>query len=391
LSKELVKRGHTVSVVTLNILSYSLPAREYVDGVNIIRISGMFQKLGILYGGSNVRPNLPIKDIVLKKQLADIIEELQPVVIVCHSNFLYSVRSLAAKLEIPLIVTLHDYGFICPIGNLLFKHESPCSKQYSVKCLKCVISTSGIIKAILGCLLFRVNRPIIGSVDRYIAVSQAVKEIYLGATRMPVEKINVIYNFYNLEEKQPLPFKCMEQFPERFILYVGAFSSQKGVNVLLDAYKSIRDRISSDIKLVMIVASLGAEVSVREEGILVMVDQPRSVVMDAWRRCLFGVVPSIWSEPFGLVALEAMAEEKALIASNIGGLKEIVVDNETGLLVPPGNVNELAHAILFLVEHPEVARDLGKKGCTRLLECFSRDVALEKYETVFRELVVESR
>jgi len=387
LSKELFNKGHNVSVVTLNVASYNLPPRGQSDGVNIIRISGMFQKIGILYAGSKIRPNLPIKDISLAKQLSGIIQELRPEVIVCHSNFLYSIRSLAAKRGIPLIVTLHDYGFICPIGNLLFKHMIPCNKQYSVACLKCVTSTSGVIKAVIGCYLYMMNKSLIASVDRYIAVSQSVKETFLSATGLPADKVNVIYNFHNPNDKQTMPPECMEQFPDKFILYVGAFSFQKGVYVLLDAYKNIRERICPDIKLVLIVASQGAEVCVHEEGILVMVNQPRAVVMEAWRRCLFGVIPSIWQEPFGIVALEAMSEGKALVASAIGGLKEIVVHQVTGLIVPPGDSVALGEALTYLVENRDVVEEYGVNAKARFEECFSADATVGAYEGVFQEVV----
>jgi glycosyltransferase involved in cell wall biosynthesis len=141
----------------------------------------------------------------------------------------------------------------------------------------------------------------------------------------------------------------------------------------------------------MIVASQEDEIPVHEDGILVIVNQPRQIVMEAWRRCLFGVVPSIWLDPCPTVALEAMAAEKAIIASSIGGLKEIVLENETGLLIPPGNVKALANAMLFLVDNPEVTIEFGNRGYDRLLKCFSSDIALENYETILRELVLKTR
>ena len=68
-----------------------------------------------------------------------------------------------------------------------------------------------------------------------------------------------------------------------------------------------------------------------------------------WERCLIGLVPSTWAETVGLVALEAMRAGVPLIASRSGGLIDIVEDGSTGMLVPPGGVEELADAVRELL------------------------------------------
>ena len=77
-------------------------------------------------------------------------------------------------------------------------------------------------------------------------------------------------------------------------------------------------------------------------GVVVLGPWPHSLAVEALRRSLFTVAPSIWPEPFGLVALEAAAAGKAIVASGTGGLRDVVADGETGLLVRPGDRDEFA-------------------------------------------------
>ena len=87
----------------------------------------------------------------------------------------------------------------------------------------------------------------------------------------------------------------------------------------------------------------------------VLENVPHAGVMAAWDRCLFGVVPSVWPEPLGVVSLEAMSRSKAVIGSAVGGITDIVVDGETGFLTEPGDVDELAARMAELIANPERA------------------------------------
>ena len=96
---------------------------------------------------------------------------------------------------------------------------------------------------------------------------------------------------------------------------------------------------------------------------------------EIWDITDIGIVPSTEAEPFGLVAIEAMLEKKPVVASNHGGLKEIVVNNITGFLIEPHNNKDLAEAILKLAKDPELRQKYGEAGYKRAREKFS----LENY------------
>jgi glycosyltransferase involved in cell wall biosynthesis len=101
------------------------------------------------------------------------------------------------------------------------------------------------------------------------------------------------------------------------------------------------------------------------------------------------VIPSIWAEPFGLVAIEAMMRGTAVIASEIGGLAEIVKNEQVGLLVPPENPHALASALMRLLQNRELAEQMGMKGREVAETEYSPDAYVDKfinlYQTIYEE------
>ncbi len=108
----------------------------------------------------------------------------------------------------------------------------------------------------------------------------------------------------------------------------------------------------------------------------------------AWGHCLAAVVPSVWPEPFGAVALEAMAAGRPVVASAVGGLAELVVDGTTGIHVPPGDVPALRNALERIVADAPLRARLGAAGRERA-EAYSLDVVVGAWEQVFRDVIEE--
>lgn len=95
------------------------------------------------------------------------------------------------------------------------------------------------------------------------------------------------------------------------------------------------------------------------------------------------VMPSTEKESFGLVAVEAMLAKKPVVASNHGGLTEIIINNETGFLVEPNNENQLAETIITLIENPKLRQEFGEKGYKRAIENFSISNYVSSFEKIF--------
>lgn len=97
------------------------------------------------------------------------------------------------------------------------------------------------------------------------------------------------------------------------------------------------------------------------------------------------VVPSVWEEAFGLAALEAMASARPVVASAVGGIREIVEHGVTGLLVPPGDQEALAFALGKLLRDPRMRKELGEAGRRRVANQFSPEAQLQAILSVLKE------
>jgi glycosyltransferase involved in cell wall biosynthesis len=97
------------------------------------------------------------------------------------------------------------------------------------------------------------------------------------------------------------------------------------------------------------------------------------------------VIPSL-EEGFGIPAAEAMGCEVAVVASDAGGLPEVVENGVTGLVVPRGDSGALARAIGALLENPEKRRQMGQAGRERALRLFDWDRTAEQFEEIYRDV-----
>ena len=112
-------------------------------------------------------------------------------------------------------------------------------------------------------------------------------------------------------------------------------------------------------------------------------------IFKIWQSIDIAVVPSIEPEPFGLVAVEAMLAKKPVIASNHGGLTEIIVNNETGFLIEPNNEILLADALKILIENPEIRAKFGEFGYKRAIKEFTAQTFVSKFEKIFNDIVIK--
>ena len=102
------------------------------------------------------------------------------------------------------------------------------------------------------------------------------------------------------------------------------------------------------------------------------------------------VVPSRWAEPFGNVSTEAMMRGSAVIASNSGGLVEIVRHGETGFLVPLGEIDALESALLRLLQNRELAEQMGRAGREVAIAQFSLETFVDKFVELYQTLYSNS-
>ncbi len=107
-------------------------------------------------------------------------------------------------------------------------------------------------------------------------------------------------------------------------------------------------------------------------------------MIGAWKRCTIGLVPFIVAETFGIVALEAMYMGKPLIVARSGGLTDIVVEGETGLLVPSGDHQALQRAIESLLHNPDRRAQMGMRAKERIVEFQAKSI-LPRFEHIYQD------
>jgi alpha-maltose-1-phosphate synthase len=242
--------------------------------------------------------------------------------------------------------------------------------------------------------------------DAIIAVSEGSRADMLERAYPDIDpgKVTVIYNGIDTEQYAPDPdTDVLEQYgvdPDRpSVVFVGRITRQKGVEHLLEAARSF----APEAQLVLCAGSadtpeLGAEVERRvaelqatRSGVIWLEQMlPKREVIQLLSHATVFACPSIY-EPLGIVNLEAMACEAAVVATDTGGIPEVVVDGVTGYLVPMDDpamyAAEFAERVNGLVADPQKARAMGRAGRERAVNDFAWGAIAEQTSALYRALV----
>ena len=240
------------------------------------------------------------------------------------------------------------------------------------------------------------NQRAMGKANRVIAISEAVGRFVRNVEGITADKVVTVH--YGLEPPK-IPLNARADARARLgiandVLLIGAFGrlvAQKGFDVLLDAAARVREAHPA-MQLVIVGdgplrADLEAQAASLNLGDTVTfagwIDDARTLMP----ACDIITVPSRW-EGFGLVTLEAMGYSVPLVASRASALPEIIINGETGLLVPPEDARTLADALTRLFADSSLRDQLGKAGCDRLHDTFSVErmvqATLDVYQSVLK-------
>jgi glycogen synthase len=243
-----------------------------------------------------------------------------------------------------------------------------------------------------------IERTAYQNADGVVAVSAAMREDVHSLYGVPFDRIRVIHNGIDLDQYRPTTDRSvLTRYgidPKRpYALFVGRITRQKGIIHLVDAVKYVHPGVqvvlcagAPDTKEIGIEMEQHVEQARREAKVpIVWIAKvlPREEIIPLYTQAAVFVCPSVY-EPFGIINLEAMACQTPVVASSVGGIREVVVPGETGLLVPFAAVSEtnfephdptafakdLAAAINQLLEDPERARSMGLKSRERVEQLF---------------------
>jgi alpha-maltose-1-phosphate synthase len=241
-----------------------------------------------------------------------------------------------------------------------------------------------------------IEKTTVEAADRVIAVSNKMRDDILRHFDADPARVVVIHNGIDPERFRRTDQRDHLQrlgVTPPYVLFVGRITDQKGIFDLIEAAK----RLPAGVQVVLCASAPDTpEIEERLRRAVAAMPTVRwinemvkhEVVVQLYSHAAVFCCPSVY-EPFGIINLEAMACETAVVASAVGGILEVVVDGETGILVPPSNPGTLAEALTRLLNDPDARRRMGQAGRRRVEGHFSWASVAERTERVYADAIAD--
>lgn len=366
ISKELIVRGHDLKVFTSDLYTevpfvrIENPASSY-NGVPVKRFRSYTLKGEMHYVFT------PSMLKALLKEKTDIIHTHS------YGYFQTSVGAFTKKLRgLPLIITPHFHPWWSMWGG---RKRKQLRKIYDKL----------------------IAKPVLEAMDKVICHSENEKAL-LSKFSVPEEKVRIIPAGVDFDHFRVVPspdrFRDFYDISGRIVLFVGRLASNKGLKHLIDSVPKVISE-SKDTTFVLVgedesqrnlLEKQAERLGVRDKLIFTGHITDNELLRSAYSACDVFVLPSEY-EAFGIVLLEAMACEKPCIATNVGGVPEVVEDGKTGLLVEYGNPEQLANAIIELIGDENRRTEMGRAGRRRVKENFTWPKVVDRLEGVYKEMI----
>jgi glycosyltransferase involved in cell wall biosynthesis len=297
----------------------------------------------------------------MRQYVREVIAREQPDVVVCHNLTGWSVSAWdeISAAGVPIVQVLHDLYLLCPKDTMFSKGRS-CERQ----CGLCSAfrhhhaAASAQVAAVIG-----VSRFILDRVSRQGYFSQASRHVVHNCT---------------LSSSTP-PARHIHSGLLRFG-YIGTLSENKGVSWLIEQFQELSFNATLEIAgrgKLDYEAQLKAKVDPAKVRFVGYQDAETFM-----RNIDVLVVPSIWAEPFGLVAIEACAQHLPVITTNVGGLPEIIQDNLNGLLCSPADPDSLGRAMLKLYLDSGLRQRLSRQARSSVAPFLDMERMLDQYQSI---------
>ena len=387
LARALAARAHDVTLLGFA-TDPEEPTESHSEGVRIVRVRTAASHLPILYSESTRPHALPLPDPLVSRAIRNELSHGRFDVVHAHNWIVNSALGPAARAQVPLVMTLHDYSHMCATKRLMEHGKQKCSGPSLGRCLSCATAHYGAVR---GTVTLAANTWSAwrrsDRVSRFAAVSSAVatavaqpEKSWLSNTRLSTEIIpNFIPDDIVLDEIPPTD-------PNAPLLYIGDLSPDKGVQTLLDAYRLL----DGPPPLVLAGRSWPGSAWTMPDGVQWLGELPHDEVLALFRSARAVIVPSIVGDACPTVVLEAMAAGRPVVASATGGIVDLVVDGTTGLLVPAGDVSALAQAVSSVLRDPQAAQAFGAAGRNRARE-FTVSAVAERVERLYASAIAEAK
>jgi glycosyltransferase involved in cell wall biosynthesis len=322
-----------------------------------------------------------------KRSLSQLLEDFKPDLAHAH-GFNYqlspSIFDAFRGSGIPLVVTLHDYYIICGAGTL-YVDGALCERcrggrHYNLLRHSCYWNLPASLMATLSHYVHDALHS--WSVASKLLAPSRFLQGKLVEFGIPASSIAHVPIFIDFSE-EPVENKWAPEY----VLYFGRLDQNKGIEVLLQAIKTV------DCRLLLIgegpLSGWVEEQCAASGGKLRRITfvSSREELRQYIQRAAFSVVPSVWYENQPATILETYAMGRPVIGSRLGGIPELIDEEQTGLLCETGNAPDLAEKIRFLLERPELCREWGRNGNRKLREGFSRASHYDRLMDVYRTVL----
>ncbi|MFC1711795.1 glycosyltransferase family 4 protein [Patescibacteria group bacterium] len=317
------------------------------------------------------------------------LKKLKIEIVHIHSKFMLPGAVIAKFFTgVRLVYTIRDNNLFCPLGICLQKDQVLAKDAGFLKfwryCLPRYIDTYHhknkslvrYLSLLWTWIDLKLRRFCLQFCDKYIFVSKYLRDLHITIFPQIAKRSSVIYDPIQTKNlkidndfKNNIKKIVFKHRRKTLILYVGRVTKGKGVGLLIDACKKIYRKNKN---FMLLLAGVKTSFKLPNKSFVHYFGSLTPSELNVlYEICDFVVIPSLVSEPFGRVPLEAAMFKKPVIATMSGGLKETVKNNFNGLLIARNDVFKLTEAIKILKENSKLRKKLGQNNFRHVLKSFS--------------------
>lgn len=324
-------------------------------------------------------------DILVERLFREYIDQFKPdVVHIQHLSHLSTniVNIIKDLYELPIVFTLHDFWMLCFRGQLVNPLFNRCTGPSPEKCFQCARFFFKDTVDVVDVSYYRQHMDkILGRVDVFLSPSKFLMDIFV---KYGIPRSKIIYSRYGFR-KDLIEYKYRNYASDSIIRFgfIGRIIPTKGVHILLKAFNRMRNKKAKLLFFGYYGNLLSYLKQYVNERVYFMGGFHNEEINRALDQIDVLVVPSIWYENSPLVIQEAFLAGIPVIASDIGGMAELVKDGVNGFTFRVGDIDDLARKMDYVVDNPEILNDIRpSRDSVRSIE----DDAKSIYE-IYKKLV----
>lgn len=304
------------------------------------------------------------------------------------------------EMGIPIAVRLSDFSYLCPEGHFLRDGKvcELCLKEGLVNSIKYKCVQNSFLISSINAIAHSFHKyllKIYEKIDAFICPSKFTLMKMVEGGFNP-QKLYHIPTFVDTDTFKP----SLNHTEKRYILYFGRIAPEKDIITLLDAFTTINNKFKK-IKLLLIgkpsdrnyfeIVQKKLKEFVNKDVILIKEITDNKLLVKIIQNSLFVVISSNCYENFPNSILEAYACGKPVVASNIGGIPELVEDGITGFLFEPGNFEDLAEKIEILLRDKKLINEMGINARKKVEREFAPDIHYQLLINLFNKMLNKRR